>query len=202
MRAMTIGFAALAAAALVGCNKGKDQAVQDETGPEITPRAAEQAPLETPARKAGLWEQTVSSNGGAQTIRICTDAATERQMAWWGGTITQGACTENTATRGADGAWSFRSVCDMGSAGQQTTTGAITGDFESRYEIKAQSTTTGSVMPGGNGTHPMTITAAYKGACPEGWLPGDMEMPGGMRMNMVAGKALLEQIAKSQKTAP
>jgi len=36
----------------------------------------------------------------------------------------------------------------------------------------------------------MTLSATYDGACPTGWKPGDMELPGGMRVNVMnAGKA-------------
>src|SRR5438552_2208628 len=36
-----------------------------------------------------------------------------------------------------------------------------------------------------NGEHEMTMEGTWKGACPAGFKPGDMELPGGMKINML-----------------
>nr|QQZ49522.1 hypothetical protein JKL49_21540 [Phenylobacterium glaciei] len=44
-----------------------------------------------------------------------------------------------------------------------------------------------------NGPHKITVEAAWQGACPEGYKPGDMSLPGGIKINIldlpVPGKA-------------
>jgi hypothetical protein len=39
-------------------------------------------------------------------------------------------------------------------------------------------------MPQANGTHKIAVEATWEGPCPGGMKPGDMEMPGGMRINV------------------
>ena len=42
-------------------------------------------PLDTgPARRPGLWDQHVVLAGRVQAGRLCLDAATDRQLSWWG----------------------------------------------------------------------------------------------------------------------
>ena len=65
-----------------------------------------------------------------------------------------------------------------------TTTGKATGDFNSKYVIKATSVTTGSSMAQTNGTHEMEMTGTWEGACPANMKPGDMTLPNGMTMNL------------------
>ena len=46
------------------------------------------------------------------------------------------------------------------------------------------STTTGGPLPQANGVHKIAIEATWQGPCPADMKPGDMEMPGGMKINM------------------
>ena len=43
--------------------------------------------------------------------------------------------------------------------------------------------TAGSSMPQANGTRKMSMDGVWKGPCPAGMAPGDMELPGGMRVS-------------------
>lgn len=36
-----------------------------------------------------------------------------------------------------------------------------------------------------NGSHDIDITATWAGACPAGVVPGDMMMPGGLKVNVL-----------------
>jgi hypothetical protein len=36
-----------------------------------------------------------------------------------------------------------------------------------------------------NGSHKMVLDAVWQGPCPAGFKPGDMELPGGMKINVL-----------------
>ena len=179
---LVMGAAALALAA---CGKKTDTAAGG-TATAGAPEAAKPAvAMEAPTRKAGLWEQTMSSGQMHQTMKLCLDDATEQKMKWYatenaGGKST---CQQATMAPKLGGGWSFHSVCDLGQGGKVTSDGEATGDFGSHYVMTVNSVTTGSSMPQANGPHKITMEGAWKGACPAGMRPGDMEMPGGMRIN-------------------
>lgn len=170
--------------ALTACSKKDDKvaAATGDAGPAAG-AAPVSGPMAAPKRKPGLWSQTVASEGNSQTIKLCLDAATEAKLSVWGAQAGSEACAQNTFMRTATG-FSFDSVCDMGPAGKITTKGVGSGDFDTRYEIKATSVTTGASMGQANGTREMTITGTWDGACPAGMKPGDMSLPGGVTMNI------------------
>jgi hypothetical protein len=136
-----------------------------------------------PRRKAGLWTQTVTTQGMTQTSKICLDEATEAKMTVWGQQMNKDLCPKNEVTPGVGG-WSFSSECNMGAAGKISTSGNATGDFNSSYVVKATSVTTGSSMAQANGTHEMEMKGSWEGPCPAGMKPGDMTLPGGMTVNL------------------
>ncbi|MDP1616118.1 DUF3617 family protein [Phenylobacterium sp.] len=184
---MGVGLAVLA---LTACNRNGDGAQEpasEAAGPaEPGSAASDQATAPAaPQRKPGLWEQRVSTEGMVQVSRICIDEALEQRLGWWGQQATTEGCEKNLVTRRADGGWQFSSVCDMGSGGKTTTSGVATGDFDTRYVVKAQSSTVGAEAPQMNGTREVNIESAWQGACPEGFRPGDMELPGGIRLNLL-----------------
>jgi len=94
-------------------------------------------------------------------------------------------CEQKSMTRNADGSWTIVSACDMGAGGKSDSTVHVSGDFESRYLMDITSTTTGAPQPAMNGVHKMSMTAEWSGACPAGWSGGDVEMPGGRRINLL-----------------
>lgn len=173
--------------ALGACQKKTETAAPaGEAAPAadaVSPPASAQASAAAPRRKAGLWKQTVSSQGSTQTMTLCLDDATEAKMTVWGGQVTRNACAKNDI-RPAPGGWAFESECDMGGGGKVATKGTATGDFASSYVVKATSVTTGSSIPSANGTSQMEMTGTWQGACPAGMKPGDMTLPGGMTMNL------------------
>ncbi|HYF21801.1 MAG TPA: DUF3617 family protein [Caulobacteraceae bacterium] len=188
---MRIAVVLLTASALAltaaGC-KRREEAPEAPAAPDAP--AAPQAPQAPPAppqavRKAGLWEMRMSSsdNEFVQTTRFCVDAESERKMSIWGPQVTKDMCSKNNATRRPDGTWAFSSVCDMGSGGKVTTAGTLTGDFERRYQMRAESSTTGAAVPQMNRTSTLTIDASWVGRCEPGMKGGDMILPGGIRMN-------------------
>lgn len=190
MRIAILGLAAGAAAlALSGCNRKPEEAAKPpppEAPAAEAPAKAVPAPPKTPRRKAGLWEQRVSIEGVefVQVTRICMDRAADEKLAL-GAQGPAAACEKNMVTRQLDGSWRFSSVCDMGSGGTVTTSGVASGDFSKAYAVRSESTTAGAAVPQMNGTRKMTLEAKWQGACPEGMAPGDMEIPGGGRINVL-----------------
>lgn len=186
-KAITATAAGLVLLTLVACNRNQETAETPAEAPAPTaeaPSAGEAAPA-APTRKPGLWEQRVSTEGMVQVSRICIDEALEKRIGWWGQQATAEACEKNQVTRRADGGWQFSSVCDMGTGGRTTTSGVATGDFDSRYLVEAESSTVGAEAPQMNGTRKVIIESAWQGPCPEGFKPGDMELPGGVRINLL-----------------
>lgn len=142
--------------------------------------------VEVPKRKPGLWKQTLLVEGldVLQTVQLCLDEASDSKLAWWGQQGFKQSCSKNEITRAPDGSWAFNSVCEGGGV-KTTNTGSAVGDFNSRYQIKADTTTSGAPIAQMNGSRTITIDAEWVGECPAGMKPGDMELPNGQRMNML-----------------
>jgi hypothetical protein len=152
----------------------------------VAPAAATPAPTGWPKRKPGLWTQTMTlqAQGFTRSFRFCVDATSDQKM----GLDSQGddkRCQRRSMTRGGDGSWTVVSACDMGPAGKIDSTIHVAGDFDTRYVMEVASTTTGAAQPAMNGEHKMSMTAEWSGACPAGWSGGDVEMPGGRRINLL-----------------
>jgi hypothetical protein len=180
-----IGIAAVALLALTACQKKAETAATGKPATAAaTPPAGLAGPITSPQRKPGLWTQTVSTAQAQQTTKLCLDEASDRQMAWWGAQDSRTTCLEQTITQHMGGGWDFHSVCKSAGGGTTTSSGTATGDFGSHYKVEATSTTSGRPMPQANGERRITIEAAWQGPCPAGMKPGDMELPGGMRINM------------------
>ncbi|MDP3175560.1 MAG: hypothetical protein Q8M88_14100 [Phenylobacterium sp.] len=187
--------AGAAMVALSGCGdkSAGDKAAPAKTGTPSDASATASGPsvaMTPPHRKPGLWEQKVSMSGMDQTTRLCLDEAVEQKLSWWGQQATKDMCAKTRIAPRLDGAWEIASECDMGSGGKTVTNGVAVGDFATGYRMEATTVTTGAGAPQMNGEHKMVVQATWKGACPAGFKPGDMELPGGMKFNMIdmAGK--------------
>jgi len=176
-----IAVLALTALALTGCQSPKPpEAVQSLA-------AAAEPDRPAPARRPGLWSQSLSMSGLIQTALICIDRATDARLSLVGAQATSGDCDLRAITPEQAG-WRFQSVCDMGSGGRTMTSGTATGDFASRYVVRARSTTSGAAVPQMNGTHSFTAVATWEGSCPAGMRPGDMSLPGSLTVNLLTLK--------------
>lgn len=154
--------------------------------PARTTAAAAPGGPGAPPRKPGLWTQTVNSAGAVQTTQVCLDPSMTKELADWGETHTDAKCQQKPMTAHPGGGWSFSSTCDRGAAGRTTTTGVLTGDPASSYEITAQSHTTGAKAQLMNGVHKFSMKAQWVGPCPASMKPGDMTLPGGQKINLAA----------------
>jgi hypothetical protein len=151
--------------------------------------------LDLPPRRAGLWEvtTTVEKPKGlpAFTTKMCLNLATDRELMDHTLKLSEGRCKTLTVKRQSQGQ-SFVIDTDCTVAGAATRSKiVITGDFDSAYTLRMEGTVEG-VRGTGKGPQPtlMTQTATWKSAdCPR-MKPGDMTMPGGLKVNVKQLKAL------------
>jgi len=141
--------------------------------------------LNLPARKAGLWVIQMSRATGApmMTTKLCLDASSDKALMAKGLAMGGGDC-QNTSVSRRGGTIASDSICKMGPMTIKSHT-AIAGDFQSSYTIDSVSDTTGGspMMPKHSETRQ---TATWSGDC--GALkPGDMQMPNGMKVNILNG---------------
>ena len=160
--------------------------------------AADALALELPVRKAGLWEMKMLRTGGAipdVTMQHCTDASTDKQMST---SFSPGkeTCAKQDIVKTATG-YVSDSVCSVASM-TITSHAEITGDFNSAYTVKSTSRTEGapSGVPRDSTT---TIEAKWLGACKSDQKPGDIVMPGGMKMNIMDLEKLKAMMPKGMQ---
>jgi hypothetical protein len=174
--------------ALAACSKKPASAPDAATAAAPAAANAPAAPMTPPERKAGLWEQKMSTAGRTQVSRICVSDAVNKKVTLWGQQGGEEMCSRKSITPTAGG-WKFSSTCNMGPGGTIVSSGEAKGDFGSHYTVDIKSSTTGAAAPQMNGEHAMTLEAAWKGPCPADFKPGDMELPGGMKINMLTMKS-------------
>jgi hypothetical protein len=141
------------------------------------------ASVEMPIRKAGLWEIHMQHEGTKLpdiAIQQCTSEAVDREFTSEFAPATKSACSKQDIQKTATG-YVSDSVCTAGGA-TVTSHAETSGDFNSAYTVRVTSHSEGSRL----GTHDskMTLTAKWAGACKEGQKPGDVVMPGGLKMNL------------------
>lgn len=139
--------------------------------------------VDLPIRKAGLWEMKMVRTGGQipeVTMQHCTDETTDKDMSTAASPLAKQVCSKQDVQKTATG-YVSDSVC--GVAGVNVTSHSeITGDFNSAYTVKSTSHSEGG--PSGAHDATMTIEAKWLGACKSDQKPGDIIMPGGMKMNI------------------
>ena len=152
--------------------------------------------VELPVRKAGLWEMKVLRAGSQapdMTMQQCTDQTTDKDMSTAMSPIGKEMCSKQDIQKTATG-YVTDSVC--GIAGVSIKSHAeITGDFNSGYTVKSTSHSEGG--PAGMARDSTTtIEAKWLGACKPDQKPGDIIMPGGMKMNIKDMEKLKAMIPK------
>jgi len=156
----------------------------------------EASAVELPTRKAGLWEMKVLRTGSAApdvTMQHCTDATTDKEMSTAFSPSGKDVCSKQDIQKTATG-YVSDTVC--GVAGMTITSHAeITGDFNSAYTVKSTShSERGPIGPPRDST--TTIEAKWLGACKSDQKPGDIVMPGGMKMNIMDLEKLKAMVPK------
>jgi hypothetical protein len=157
--------------------------------------AADAQAVDLPVRRAGLWEMKLVRTGSSvpdTTMQHCTDATTDKQMntSFAPGKET---CAKQDIQKTATG-YVSDSVCAV--AGMTVTSHAeITGDFNSAYTVKS---TAHSERSGGQTRDSTTtVEAKWLGACKADQKPGDIVMPGGMKMNILELDKLKGMVPKA-----
>jgi hypothetical protein len=144
---------------------------------------------ELPTRKAGLWELKMEFEGHRipiQSMQQCTDAAADKQMTSGFGNGSAEACPDRHITK-SGGTITVDSVCDIAGA-KVTSHAVISGQFDSAYTVNVTTKREGGrplphVAPGG--VSHMTMQAKWLGPCAKDQRPGDVIMPGGMKINIL-----------------
>lgn len=143
-------------------------------------------PLEMPSRKPGLWEMKLDK-AGAQTMQQCTDATTEKEMASTFGPMAKEMCSKQEMKKTATGLV-VDSTCKIGNMTSVSHT-EFSGDFNSAYTVTTSSKNSGG--PAGMPAETINvIEAKWIGACKPDQKPGDILMPGGLKMNIKDMKAM------------
>ena len=140
--------------------------------------------VELPVRKAGLWEMKMLRTGGPapeMTMQHCTDEATDKAMSSTFSPASKDMCSKQDIRKTATG-YVTDSACNVTGV-TMTTHSEIVGDFNSAYTVKSTSQSQGG-PPGMPRDTAMTIEAKWLGACKSGQKPGDIMMPGGIKMNI------------------
>jgi hypothetical protein len=174
MRSTPIATATLVAAlaSVGGCGKPTDHSATATTAP--------------PARKAGLWAQTMTRDGKPGklgVLKVCLDPATDARLSVFGRHFGQANCP-HALSRDDKGAYHFQSTCTLKSGGVLTSRGVATGDFGSGYEVHSEVTVRDAPLEAMNGLHSVTITGRYRGPCPADMRPGDIDLGSGIRVSV------------------
>jgi hypothetical protein len=144
--------------------------------------ALEARAVEMPLRKAGLWEMKMVRTGSPMPemlMQHCTDESTDKAMNTGLSSVTSELCSKHDIQKTATG-YVTDSVCNMAGT-SMTSHSDITGDFNSAYIVKTTSHTERSGVAHDTTT---VIEAKWLGACKPDQKPGDIVMPGGVKMNV------------------
>jgi len=136
-----------------------------------------------PTRKAGLWEVTLhmaTANMPTQTMKFCTDSATDAELYKFGMNAAQGMCSRYDLHRNGNVA-TIDTECKMGEM-KMTSHSVMTFTGDTAYKTVIQSRSDPPMM--GHAESTMTQEAKWTGPCPADMKPGDLVGPNGMKMNM------------------
>lgn len=140
-----------------------------------------------PARKPGQWDIQMSTSQGEtglppMSIKMCLDAATDKEMMEAGTALGKSMCPDQTVVKDGE-TIVISSTCEM--AGMKVASRTeIAGDFQSNYTLKVTGEVTGAPA-GMSGATNMEQKARWTSdTCSDGMQPGDMLMPGGIKVNV------------------
>ena len=138
--------------------------------------------VDYPTRKAGLWELTMTmTSGRTMAMSQCTDPSIDKDMIANANPSMQQACTRSELQKIATG-YASDSTCKFG-AMTTVSHSEISGDFNSAYTVTVTGHNTGGPAGVPADTN-MTMAAKWIGPCKADQTPGDMVMPGGMKINV------------------
>lgn len=142
------------------------------------------AAFELPPRKAGLWDLHMGVEGrpgGMRGIQQCTDGETDKFLNSAFGGMKAEMCSKQDSKKVGD-TLVIDSVCNI--SGKNTVSHAVvTGSFDRAYIIKVTSRPEGA-QPGSEAETHLTVEAKWAGPCKADQRPGDIILPGGIKMNV------------------
>lgn len=149
-----------------------------------------------PSRKPGQWEleMKASKDMPAMTVQLCLDAATDKGMMEMGTGMAKSMCPGHKITREGEKIV-IDSTCQV--AGM-TVSGRteISGDFQSEYTMTTKAKMSGAPA-GVDADTNVEHKARWKSeTCGDGMVPGDMLMPGGIKMNMKQMMGMMDSLGK------
>ena len=163
----------------------------------LPPPAIGQTIGDLPPRKPGQWEirMVTEKPGGVPEVstQVCIDASTDREIMEFGLRMSKKTCAKYVMKRESKG-FVIDAECAFGPVKSVTRT-TISGDFQSSYAMRIEGL---KGSDGKKGPQPtlMLHTARWAGAaCAGGMKPGDMTMPGGVKLNV-------KQLRKLQDILP
>jgi hypothetical protein len=167
----------------------------------LPPPAIGQTLQDLPPRRPGQWEvrMVTEKPGGVPevTTQVCIDPGTDREIMEFGLRMSQKTCAKY-AMRREGKTFVIDAECEVGPV-KSTTRTTVTGDFQSSYAMRIEGTTEGGFKSRDSKKTPqptlMVHTARWAGACTGGMKPGDMTMPGGIKVNV-------KQLKKLQNILP
>jgi hypothetical protein len=144
-------------------------------------------PMSMPGRRGGLWKTTMTGmgqQGGSMTMSMCVDPTKEHSFSPFNGPYAhspagraEAECSKHEIHKIPDG-WAFESVCAR-AGGSVTTSGKITGDFQSHYHLEL-------VTSGGGPERHMSMDNTWVGPCPAGGAQNSVTLPDGRVINIPA----------------
>jgi len=140
--------------------------------------------IDFPTMKAGLWESSITREGGQKmgTTKMCMDAAVQKEMMDMGMGTMKTMCSKNDVRREGNKVYG-NAECKFGDATMKSNSvTTFTGDTAYHSEIKSTTEPPMQGMPSGN----TVIDAKWTGACPAGMQVGDVMLPNGQKVNMRA----------------
>lgn len=139
-----------------------------------------------PARRPGLWQITLQSAGVApQVVRHCVDARTDRLMQQLTEGTDANTCSRRTYSREGE-RYLGESECRFGTS-TALIRSSVQGDFSRSYKGEVEN----RIEPptAGINQYKVSLSARWLSACPAGWKPGDMDVPGMGRVNLAEVQA-------------
>ncbi len=130
-------------------------------------------------------------------MQVCVDPATDRELMEFGLRIARGTCKKHTM-RHAGNALVIDAECKLGPI-RSVTKSTLSGDFRSKYTVRTEGTTESKVAIGNLSKGPretlVVQTARWTSAtCTGGLKPGDIAMPGGLKVNVQKIKGLQQML--------
>lgn len=149
-----------------------------------------------PDRKPGQWElqMKASKDTPAMTVQLCLDAETDKGMMQMGMGMAKSLCPDHKIAREGDKIV-IDSTCEVAGmkVGGRT---EISGDFQSEYTMVTKADVS-DAPEGMNAKTDVEHKAKWvSAACTGGMVPGDMLMPGGIKLNMKQMMGMMESLGQ------